>query len=140
MPLVIVLVLVSNASMAYLIVTLLLARHVDEEVLPMDSPDIVWRPEPETAARTRIARFMQQHECASLADLQQRSVADIAWYWDAVSRDLNWQWLTPYQQVVDTSRGMQWPRWFVGGTTNLAANCLDKHLTGTRRDELAVLS
>ena len=54
----------------------------------MDSPDIVWRPDPETASRTRIARFMQQHGCASLEALQQRSVEDIAWYWDAVSRDL----------------------------------------------------
>jgi acetyl-CoA synthetase len=106
----------------------------------MDSPDIVWRPDPETASRTRIARFMQQHGCASLAALQQRSVEDIAWYWDAVSRDLGWLWFTPYQQVVDTSRGMQWPRWFVGGTTNLAANCVDKHLTGSRRDEVAVMS
>ena len=75
----------------------------------MDSPDIVWRPEPETASRTRIARFMQHHGCASLAALQQRSVEDIAWYWDAVSRDLGWLWFTPYQQVVDTARGVQWP-------------------------------
>ena len=106
----------------------------------MDSPDIVWRPDPETASRTRIARFMQQHGCASLEALQQRSVADIAWYWDAVSRDLGWLWFTPYQQVVDTSHGVQWPRWFVGGTTNLAANCVDKHLTGSRRDAVAVIS
>ena len=54
----------------------------------MDSPEIIWRPDPETASRTRIARFMQQHGCDSLASLQQRSVEDIAWYWDAVSRDL----------------------------------------------------
>src|SRR6266487_2467182 len=106
----------------------------------MDSPDIVWRPEPETASRTRIARFMQHHGCASLAALQQRSVEDIAWYWDAVSRDLGWLWFTPYRQVVDMSRGMQWPRWFVDGTTNLAANCVDKHLTGSRRDTVAAIS
>ncbi len=106
----------------------------------MDSPDIVWRPDLDTAARTRIARFMQQHGCDSLADWHARSVADIAWYWKAVSHDLDWQWFTPYHQVVDTSRGIQWPRWFVGGTTNLAANCIDKHLDGPRRHEPAVIS
>lgn len=106
----------------------------------MDSPEIVWRPDPETASRTRIARFMQQHGCSSIEALQQRSVADIAWYWDAVSRDLSWQWSTPYRQVVDTSRGIQWPHWFVDGRTNLAANCIDKHLTGRRRDEVALIS
>src|SRR5947199_63549 len=83
---------------------------------------------------------MQHHGCASLAALQQRSVEDIAWYWDAVSRDLGWLWFTPYRQVVDTSRGIQWPRWFVDGRTNMAANCVDKHLTGPRRDAVAVIS
>lgn len=106
----------------------------------MDSPRIVWRPDPQTASRTRIARFMQQHGCDSLETLQQRSVADIAWYWDAVSRDLGWLWSTPYQQVVDTSRGMQWPRWFVDGRMNLAANCLEKHLAGSRRNAVAAIS
>ena len=106
----------------------------------MDSSTIVWRPDPETASRTRIARFMQQHGISSLEALQQRSVEDIAWYWEAVSRDLAWLWYTPYHQVVDTSRGIQWPRWFIGGQTNLAANCVDKHLTGARRDEVALIS
>src|SRR5256885_4468503 len=106
----------------------------------MDSSEIIWRPDPDTAARTRIARFMQQHGCTTLADLQQRSVEDIAWYWDAVSRDLGWLWSTPYRQVVDTSRGIQWPRWFVDGRTNMAADCVDKHLTGPRRGAVAGLS
>jgi acetyl-CoA synthetase len=92
------------------------------------------------ASHTRIARFMQQHGCDSLETLQQRSVADIAWYWDAVSRDLGWLWSTPYRQVVDTSRGIQWPRWFVDGRMNLAANCLEKQLAGPRRDAVAAIS
>jgi acetyl-CoA synthetase len=106
----------------------------------MDSADIIWRPDPQTAARTRIARFMQQHGLASLEALQQRSVADLAWYWDAVSRDLQWHWFTPYRQVLDTSRGIQWPRWFIDGRTNLAANCLDSHLQAGRGGALALIS
>src|SRR5256885_8095386 len=103
----------------------------------MDSSEIIWRPDPDTASRTRIARFMQQYGCATLEDLQQRSVEDIAWFWDAVSRDLGWLWFTPYRQVVDTSRGVQRPRWFVDGRTNMAADCVGKHLTGPRRDAVA---
>ena len=106
----------------------------------MDASEIIWRPDPEVAARTRIARFMQQHGLASLEALQHRSVEDISWYWDAVSQELGWLWFTPYQQVIDTSRGIQWPRWFVGGRTNLAANCVDKHLNGPRRHEAALIS
>ena len=106
----------------------------------MDASEIIWRPDPEVAARTRIARFMQQHGLASLEALQHRSVEDISWYWEAVSQELGWFWFTPYQQVIDTSRGIQWPRWFVGGHTNLAANCVDKHLNGPRQHAAALIS
>jgi acetyl-CoA synthetase len=106
----------------------------------MDSTEIIWRPDPETASRTRIARFMQQHGLPSIEALQRRSVEELAWYWDAVCHDLEWLWSTPYQQVVDTSQGIQWPRWFVGGQTNLTTNCVDKHLLSARRDAVAIIS
>lgn len=38
----------------------------------MDVNEIIWRPDPETAAKTRMARLMKQHGLASLADLQRR--------------------------------------------------------------------
>ncbi len=106
----------------------------------MDPNEIIWRPEPEAATRTRIARFMARHGLASLEALQRRSVEDLEWYWDAVARDLGWQWSTPYDRVVDTSAGIPWPRWFPGGRTNLCANAVDKHLGAPRRDQLAVIS
>jgi acetyl-CoA synthetase len=83
---------------------------------------------------------MQQHRIASLEALQQRSTEELAWYWEAVSRDLEWQWFTPYRQVLDSSRGIQWAQWFVGGRTNLAANCLEKHLAASRGTTVAVIS
>jgi acetyl-CoA synthetase len=106
----------------------------------MDTSGIIWRPDPETAARTRIARFIATHGLGGLEELQRRSVADPEWYWDAVCRDLGWLWYTPYTHVLDASAGIQWPRWFVGGTTNLAANCVDRHLAGLRRDQPAIIS
>ena len=38
---------------------------------------------------------------------------------------LGLQFATPYSQVLDTSDGIPWARWFTGGTTNLAHNCVD---------------
>jgi acetyl-CoA synthetase len=102
--------------------------------------EIIWRPDPETAKRTRIARFMAQHGLSSLEALQRRSVEDLEWYWDAVSKDLDWVWSTPYRRVADLSRGIQWPAWFPGGRMNLAANCIDRHLGGERRDQPALIS
>jgi acetyl-CoA synthetase len=102
--------------------------------------EIIWRPDPDVAARTRIARFMARHGVPSLEALQQRSVEDIEWYWDAVAHDLGWAWVQPYRTVVDLTRGIQWPRWFVESRMNLAANCVDKHLGGWLRDQPAVIS
>jgi len=105
----------------------------------MSDSDVIWRPDPAVAARTRIARFMRQHGLPDLAALQRRSVEDLAWYWDAVSRDLGWRWSTPYERVVDLASGIPWPRWFPGGRMNLAAGCVDAHLAA-RGGEPAVIS
>ena len=60
-----------------------------------ETDGIVWRPTPEVAERSRIARFMRAHGIATLEELQRRSVADPEWYWDAVVRDLGVRWMTP---------------------------------------------
>src|SRR6266481_3415205 len=106
----------------------------------MATDEIIWRPDPEAAARTRMGRFMAAHGLATLADLQRRSMADPEWYWDAVSRDLAFHWFTPYRRVLDTSKGIEWPRWFEGGRLNLADNSVDCHIAAGRGDKLAVIA
>ena len=93
-----------------------------------DTEPVVWRPTPDVARRSRVGRFMRAQGIATLSDLQERSVADSAWYWDAVVRDLGVRWTTPYARVLDDSRGPAWPIWFPGGRLNLAENCLDRHV------------
>jgi acetyl-CoA synthetase len=106
----------------------------------MSTDKSIWRPDPAAAARTRIARFMAQHGVATLADLQRRSVEDPEWYWDAVSRDLGFHWFTDYRRVLDSSKGIAWPRWFPGGRINLAHNAVDRHLAAGRGSKLAVIA
>ncbi len=105
----------------------------------MSLSDIIWRPDPAVAERTRIARFMRRHGFPTVDALQRRSVEDLEWYWNEVSRDLGWHWSTPYEKVADLSRGIQWPQWFPGGRMNLTENCIDKHLA-KRRSEPAIIS
>ena len=94
----------------------------------MSRDDIIWRPDPATAARTRIARFMAAQGIDSLATLQRRSVEDPQWYWDAVVRDLGFVWSKPYTKALDDSRGIMWPSWFPGGAMNLTVNAVDRHV------------
>src|SRR5260370_6384716 len=106
----------------------------------MATDEIVWRPEREAAARARMGRFMGAQGLATRADLQRRGVAEPEWYWDAVSRDLGFHWFTPYRGVLDTWKGMEWPRWFGGGRLNLADNSVDRHIAAGRGDKLAVIA
>ena len=104
-------------------------------------PDgIVWRPSPETARGSRIGRLLAASGLAGLADLQRRSVEDPEWYWDTVCRDVGIRWRHPYRRVLETPRGIAWPRWFEGGLLNLSETCLDRHLDGPGRDRPALIA
>ena len=103
-----------------------------------NSPDIAWRPSPAYLERNRLRRFMARHDIASVAELVDRSAADIAWFWDAVVQDLDLEWFAPYSAVVDLARGVEWPRWFVGGRYNYVHDAVDKHAQRLRPDATAV--
>ena len=104
-----------------------------------ETDGIIWHPTPEVAARSRIGGLMRAHGIATLADLQDRSVRDLEWYWTAVVGDLGLRWTTPYTRVLDDSRGEAWPIWFPGGRLNLAENCLDRHVEKGRGPTPAVI-
>jgi acetyl-CoA synthetase len=78
---------------------------------------------------------MRRYGIADFYELVQRSQDDIEWFWDAVVEDLGIDFFRPYQQVLDDSKGPQWPRWFVGGRINLAYNCVDRHAASADRSQ-----
>jgi len=105
----------------------------------VSSGEIVWRPTPELIAASNLRQFMDRHGLGSLAELQDRSTSDLAWFWEAVLRDLDIRFYEPYSRVVDLSRGLPWAEWCVGGRLNIVHNCLDKY-AGTPVDEKAAVS
>ena len=105
----------------------------------MTDSDIIWRPTPERIERARLTKFMRTYAFTSLDAFQRRSVDDPEWYWDAVSKDLGFRWMKPYTRVLDTSRGIAWPRWFTGGLMNLSDNCVDRHVDEGRGEQLAII-
>ncbi len=86
----------------------------------------IWEPDPAVIAATNVGRFMAAHGIDHFDDLLDRSIADPAWFWGEAASFLGIPFSTPYDQVLDTSRGIPWARWFEGGRTNLAAACIDR--------------
>jgi len=87
--------------------------------------EIVWRPTPEYLERAHLTHFMRKHGIANYDELMRRSTEDVAWFTEAVLDYLGIQFYQPYRQVVDLSRGIQWPQWCVGGKMNIVHNCVD---------------
>jgi len=106
---------------------------------PEVSEGVAWYPSDEVIARSNLARFMNQHGLRTHEELLQRSTRDIEWFWDAVVKDLGIEWFKPYQQVLDTSRGIMWPRWFTGARMNITHNCIDKYVNSPKRNQVACI-
>ena len=71
----------------------------------------------------------------SLASFVARSLNDREGFWSEQARLVDWH--TPFGQVLDYSRP-PFARWFVGGTTNLCHNAIDRHLA-TQADAPALI-
>jgi len=99
----------------------------------------VWEPSDEIIANANVTRFMRKHDIKSYQELIKRSTDDLEWFWDAVMKDLNIEWFEPYEKVLDTSNGIQWAKWFIGGKTNIVHNCVDRHALSDKKDNIALI-
>jgi len=71
----------------------------------------------------------------SYAEFYRRSIEQPEAFWDEQARLIDWH--TPYTQVLDYSRA-PFTHWYVGGTTNLCHNAIDRHLAD-RRNQAALI-
>jgi acetyl-CoA synthetase len=104
---------------------------------PFGQP-VVWQPSDDTIRRSRLKRFMDRHGLETFDALMTRSTEDIGWFWEAVFEDLSIEFYEPYEQVVDLSSGIEWPRWCVGGRLNIVHNCVDKWMGTPTEGQLAI--
>jgi acetyl-CoA synthetase len=85
-----------------------------------DGDDVAWRPTDALRNDSRLARFLRSTGEPSLETLQARAVADPGWFWGAAADDLEIAWRRPPTQVLDTTRGPAWARWWDGAAFNYA--------------------
>ena len=102
--------------------------------------EVAWRPTPEYVEHANVTRLMRAHGIGSIDDFRRRSIEEPEWFWDAVVKDLGIEFTTPYERVLDSSAGVPWSKWFIGGHVNLTHNCVDRHALGGRGDRLAIVS
>ena len=107
------------------------------DAFPFGQP-VVWEPNPEWIAASNLRRFMDRNGIGSYGELMRRSTGDVVWFWDAVLKDLDVQFYTPYERVLDLSDGFAFPKWCVGGGLNIIHNLLDKWRVGEAEGRVAL--
>ena len=68
-------------------------------------------------------------------DLHEAANTDRLGFWADQARQLNW--ITPWHTTLEWK--VPHAKWFLGGRLNVSANCLDRHLTGPRRNKAALI-
>ncbi len=61
---------------------------------------------------------------------------DLEKFWEEQANEF--VWFSPWEKVLDDSK-KPFYKWFVGATTNIVYNCLDRHVQSWRRNKLAII-
>jgi acetyl-CoA synthetase len=69
------------------------------------------------------------------ADLYREAESDRLAFWAEQAHRLSWA--TPFSDVLDWS-GAPVAKWFVGGTLNVAYNCVDRHVESGHGNQVAL--
>ncbi len=69
---------------------------------------------------------MQKNKISSIEELSNKANQNLEWFWQQVDQDISIVWDKPYKKVLDISKGISWPRWFVGGKTNIYKSSVEK--------------
>ena len=89
----------------------------------------VFRPQPEF---TRQANWNKR----KVAELRKLGAKSPERFWAQMARE-NVSWFSPWKKVLDWKP--PFAKWFVGGKTNVAYNCLDRHAQTWRRNKAALI-
>jgi acetyl-CoA synthetase len=93
------------------------------------SEDRTFPPPPAFAANAHVKSFDEYEQ------LYAEAAADPESFWEKQAQELHW--FKPWDKVLEWE--LPHAKWFVGGTTNISYNCLDRHLTTWRKNKAAFI-
>ena len=70
----------------------------------------------------------------SSPEIYDKASRDLEKFWAEQAREL--EWIKPWKKVLEWKPPHA--QWFVGGKLNVAANCVDRHIAGPRRNKVAL--
>src|SRR5690349_13704830 len=89
----------------------------------------VFEPPADFSSKVRIKTLTQYRR------MYRESIRQPAKFWTREAKELVWR--APWKKVIEWKP--PFAKWFVGGKLNVSENCLDRHLTGPRRNKAAII-
>jgi acetyl-CoA synthetase len=126
----------------------------------LENQPIAWTPTPEVIERSQLNRFMKQVGVETWDELYQFSIRDVESFTEEVLKFLDIKFDPPYEKLLDTSNGIEFPEWFstqrrkggedsqaetrpLGSVSHAGLNitemCLDRWQTDEMKDQPAVI-
>lgn len=103
-----------------------------------DQP-IAWKPTRKFIEKAQLTRFMKQIGVSSWDELYQKSIEDIESFTYEVLKFLEIKFNPNYEKLLDTSKGIEWAKWCVGGGLNITEMCLDRWIGTEIENQLAII-
>ena len=131
---------------------------MNDQNLLEDQP-IAWTPTPDVIERSRLTQFMRQVGVATWEELYAYSINDVERFTEEVLKFLDIKFDPPYEKLLDTTDGIEFPKWFtspqrrgdaesepgaiatefLSGGLNITEMCLDRWQTDEMKDQPAVI-
>lgn len=105
----------------------------------LEHQPIAWQPTPEVIERAQLTKFMHQVGVKTWDELYQFSINDVEKYTAEVLKFLDIKFNPPYEKLLDTSEGIEWSKWCVGGGLNISEMCLDRWIGTEIENQAAII-
>jgi len=104
----------------------------------LENQPIAWTPTPEGIERAQLTKFMRQVSVSTWDELYKFSIGDVEKFTEEVLKFLDIEFDVPYDKLLDTTNGVELPRWLAGAGLNITEMCLDRWQTDEMKDQPAV--
>ncbi len=111
---------------------------MNDQNLLEDQP-IAWTPTTDVIERSQLTKFMKQVGVTTWDELYAYSINDVEKFTGEVLKFLDIKFDPPYEKLLDTSDGIEFPKWCEGGGLNITETCLDRWQTDEMKDQPAVI-
>src|SRR5688500_19530782 len=88
----------------------------------LEDQPIAWTPTPDVIERAQLTKFMRQVGVSTWDELYEFSTRDVEKFTEEVLKFLDIKFDPPYEKLLDTTGGIEFPQWFRSGDTPVATN------------------